>query len=462
MKATFKWRQCGGILVLIGLMTGVMFAQTGGVNTTLIMAVGDSLTAGFQSGGLSITGQRNGYAVLVAKQMGGFLPLPTITAPGIPPVLTITSTGAIVPSSATPGTPLFPPVGNSFHFDVAVPGFRVTDILNQRPLLPDPVNRPNDILRDFILGVPGLAVPGAVNVGSEVDQVQALRPTFIILWIGANDVLGALTNNNVGLITPLASFTSDLQTAVQRLKSTGAQMVMANIPDVTATAFVVPVPAVAAQVGAPVAAVAAALGVTAGDSIFITGIPTVTAILTGQTAGPLPRRFVLTAADTLTYQTAIANMNSVIANTASAAGIPLVDIFTALNGLRANGVFVGGKKLTTFFLGGVFSLDGIHPTNTGYAIIANAFLQTINAAYLTSFPMVDVNAVFAADPLAPLVHKSGRSGGMDEGISLMDLMIDPNAFDGLLQVLTPSTVDTPPAATSDGSMDPGGSSGLPN
>jgi hypothetical protein len=45
--------------------------------------------------------------------------------------------------------------------------------------------------------------------------------------------------------------------------------------------------------------------------------------------------------------------------------------------------------------GGAFSLDGVHPTARGYALIANKFIEAINAKYgatlrgaaLESFPM---------------------------------------------------------------------------
>jgi hypothetical protein len=40
------------------------------------------------------------------------------------------------------------------------------------------------------------------------------------------------------------------------------------------------------------------------------------------------------------------------------------------------------------------SFDGIHPSNTGYAIIAYEFIKAINAAYGAHIPEVDVKAVY--------------------------------------------------------------------
>lgn len=53
------------------------------------------------------------------------------------------------------------------------------------------------------------------------------------------------------------------------------------------------------------------------------------------------------------------------------------------------------------FLGGFFSLDGLHPTNTGYALLANVFIDRMNAALNTKIADVDVSAVAAVDPLFP-------------------------------------------------------------
>jgi len=35
-------------------------------------------------------------------------------------------------------------------------------------------------------------------------------------------------------------------------------------------------------------------------------------------------------------------------------------------------------------------LDGVHPTDRGYAIVANEFIKTINQKYGSSLPLVDV------------------------------------------------------------------------
>jgi hypothetical protein len=47
--------------------------------------------------------------------------------------------------------------------------------------------------------------------------------------------------------------------------------------------------------------------------------------------------------------------------------------------ITANGYLVGGIRLTADYLtGGLYSYDGIHPTDLGYAVIANEFIRVIN------------------------------------------------------------------------------------
>ncbi len=57
-------------------------------------------------------------------------------------------------------------------------------------------------------------------------------------------------------------------------------------------------------------------------------------------------------------------------------------------GLRINGV----NYSSTFVTGGVFSLDGVHPNQRGYAIIANTFIDAINQKYGANIAKVDPNS----------------------------------------------------------------------
>jgi len=72
--------------------------------------------------------------------------------------------------------------------------------------------------------------------------------------------------------------------------------------------------------------------------------------------------------------------------------VAVVDLSSIMNQLNTTGLIIDGNYYTTEFItGGVFSLDGIHATGRGSAIIANAFIEAINAEYNASVPLANLN-----------------------------------------------------------------------
>jgi hypothetical protein len=55
-------------------------------------------------------------------------------------------------------------------------------------------------------------------------------------------------------------------------------------------------------------------------------------------------------------------------------------------GITANGYTVTSAYVT----GGAFSLDGVHPSPRGYALIANKFIEAINMTYGSNLKGVDL------------------------------------------------------------------------
>ncbi|HEY1867247.1 MAG TPA: SGNH/GDSL hydrolase family protein [Candidatus Cybelea sp.] len=107
-------------------------------------------------------------------------------------------------------------------------------------------------------------------------------------------------------------------------------------------------------------------------------------------------------------------INQGIDNAASATSVPLVDVSTIFKGLASGdphnryyrlaasinpGVCctLGYRYPTASYSlppGGILSFDGIHPSNSGYALIAYVFINTINKAYGTNIPQVDLAAAY--------------------------------------------------------------------
>ncbi|MCR4033173.1 MULTISPECIES: SGNH/GDSL hydrolase family protein [Flavobacterium] len=107
---------------------------------------------------------------------------------------------------------------------------------------------------------------------------------------------------------------------------------------------------------------------------------------------PLPDRYVLLPSEVAEIGVATAAYNATIKAAAEANGLAMVDaesIMTSLN--TPNGISMNNFTLkATFVTGGMFSLDGVHPTPRGYAFIANKFIEAINAKYGSNLKGVDI------------------------------------------------------------------------
>ncbi len=109
---------------------------------------------------------------------------------------------------------------------------------------------------------------------------------------------------------------------------------------------------------------------------------------------PLEDKWAITPEEQLTIKTAVDSYNQTIANVASTYNLALVDLNSVLSNASLNGVPAGSYTLTTDLVtGGLISLDGVHLTAKGYAVMANEFLAAIDATYGSNF----IEAGFKAD-----------------------------------------------------------------
>ncbi|MGL6038703.1 MAG: SGNH/GDSL hydrolase family protein [Soonwooa sp.] len=110
-------------------------------------------------------------------------------------------------------------------------------------------------------------------------------------------------------------------------------------------------------------------------------------------AYPFADKYVLTSTEVTEVNSAIASYNETIKAAATANGYAFVDANAKMKELaQKSGIQWNGVKYTaTFVTGGAFSLDGVHLTGRGYAIVANEFVNAINNKYKSTLPLVDVN-----------------------------------------------------------------------
>lgn len=109
---------------------------------------------------------------------------------------------------------------------------------------------------------------------------------------------------------------------------------------------------------------------------------------------PLQNQYVLTKTESALVVAATDAYNTSITSLASAYGLALVDSKAKMIELNSvSGIQWDGVKYTSKFVtGGAFSLDGVHPTGRGYAIIANEYLKAINSKYKSNLPMISPNS----------------------------------------------------------------------
>ena len=102
---------------------------------------------------------------------------------------------------------------------------------------------------------------------------------------------------------------------------------------------------------------------------------------------PLEDKWVLLPSEQLEIKQATDAYNQTIAEVANAnANIALVDLNSVLTEASTTGLKAGDYTFTTNLVtGGLISLDGIHLTSRGYAVMANKFLEQIDATFGSNF-----------------------------------------------------------------------------
>lgn len=101
---------------------------------------------------------------------------------------------------------------------------------------------------------------------------------------------------------------------------------------------------------------------------------------------PLEDKWVLIPSEQDEIIMATDAFNATIQATASQASLAYVDTNTIMQQLAGGGYPSGDYVLTADLVtGGAFSLDGVHSTSRGYALLANEFMKAIDATYGSNF-----------------------------------------------------------------------------
>ncbi len=86
--------------------------------------------------------------------------------------------------------------------------------------------------------------------------------------------------------------------------------------------------------------------------------------------------------------------NVAVRREATARGAALVDLDGLLETARTTGLRFQGTAYTSEFIrGGLFSLDGVHPTDLAQGFLCNALIEAVNAQFGARIPPVDLSSV---------------------------------------------------------------------
>lgn len=417
--------------------------KSGNADLTRFVTIGNSLTAGYQSGALYQSSQKYCFGNLIAEQVGTKFEIPYISDPGIGGRMVVQSFDQAnaqisITTQGSTGSPLNATYAAPYN-NLGVPGALLYDVLNATSsttcasyLAAKQANPFFDIiLRN-----------SALHLGAQFDQAKILHPTFVILWIGNNDILGYATAGGTVPFTPTVQFTGLYSMLADSIASLGAQVVVANIPDVTSIPyFTTAGPAIALAMsklhastfyyqkhGETVATGRASLLDLAGMKILVTlqgmsyagdvtgkfykdyaGGAVPPGVNTAHPFGfaqdnPFPDVFVLDESEIADAKAATAAYNSAISSVAQSKGFGIFDINSFFNSVAQKGFTENGITFTTAYIeGGLFGLDGIHPTGQGQAVLANEFIKVINSKFGGKIPLIDVSSI----PNSILLAKKG-------------------------------------------------------
>ena len=108
---------------------------------------------------------------------------------------------------------------------------------------------------------------------------------------------------------------------------------------------------------------------------------------------PLADKWVLSSDEVAEVKAATDSYNTVIEAAATANGLAFVDaksVMAQLSSPSGTGIVFDTYTMTsTYVTGGAFSLDGVHPSARGYALITNLFVDAINAKYGSTLKKAD-------------------------------------------------------------------------
>ncbi len=436
---------------------------------TKFVVVGASVDSGFIDSCWVKHGQTDSWPAIFARQAGisGFQQ-PVIGEPGLGPCQILTSLAPTFSYAPNTGKPENLTLARPYD-NLAIPGYLGASVVNCKT---NTGTTPcNNALIDVVLRGSG---------ATTLQQAASLKPTFFAIGVLGNELLGPATSgtviDGVTLISKEA-YAASYKTIVDTMKAaqggTGKGIAL-TIPDVTSLPYftaVSPIIGLNPATGAPIYVLGPtgcptsvpACPVPAGTVVPLPlgslmkagyGIPCAVAPTLPKCNTPLPDNATLigtTGVPGLLYPSEVTLLkargpeyNAQIKALAEGAGYKVFDSAALLADIAKNGRGYAGITLTSSYLsGGVFSYDGVHPSATGYAIVADALVQFMNANYGTNLPRVDMAAFLfnGNSSTGGFPHNSYGPPTQEQVIEFAAAYFTPEVLDNFWQTMGVSTQD---------------------
>jgi lysophospholipase L1-like esterase len=438
-------RAAAGVGVLSALFASPLFSQT---TFHKYVALGDSLTAGVSGNCLVTRHQQRSVPKLVADALGitdfqqpllseravsgpTGVCLGAVVAGGTITVGAVSQQG--VPTNATLARP---------YDNLGIGAANAAHIVDLRV-----ANPAGDLANRFAALVLRNFTGGPFEGRNAIEEANLLSPDLVTVWVGPNDIGGgALSGTAIDgvTVTSASVFETKYSEILSGLRATGRTLVVLNVPDLTAVPFATTIPRVVVNpttrqpvlVGGnpvpllgprttstcstPPCPLPEGTLVTLGASPLLAqglGIPaslggTGLSLPDGSFTPPatVSGGVILYPDEVALIRQRTTEINARIASVAATNGATVIDTHAIFDHIVENnhGYEVGGGIIVTasFLTGGIFSADGFHPTNIGYAIVAKEVVQHINDTEGTDFDLPDLaQAVF--EPDVPAITATG-------------------------------------------------------
>ncbi len=416
------------------------------------ISVGNSLTQGYQDGGLYEEGQAMSYPAIIAQQMKkvqtnmGEFRQPIASGRGSGYMHLANINGELKPISANdpsiPGSILEDPSWENWgtsektqkYNNLGIAGVKLIQCVNSYPddnttnaiilggldisvpLVGSFQQDGNPYSRFLDFGEAEVNVPILGNVGGTpreyLDHVESSNASFFTCWLGNNDVLGyvvnggtpnVVENSTIGLSVDLnalsdaTEFESKYDDIIGAFSNMGADGVCATLPNVTSIPYVTTftVEKLKADYNYTKVWITENDGTTVReatneDYILLHASTSITNGDGHTQAVPFSNYDVLDEEEVILAKSHTLTLNASIKKIAGSYGYPVADMFTYMDNLSAGFTFDGIDMSISYIEGGTFSLDGIHPNPRGYAVVANEFIRVINSYYGSNIPKVAV------------------------------------------------------------------------